>query len=48
MLGLAAGELVDNDRLIDVVWDGRPPATALNTLQRHVSYLRGVLEPGRW
>jgi DNA-binding SARP family transcriptional activator/tetratricopeptide (TPR) repeat protein len=46
VLGLAAGELVDNDRLIDVVWDGRPPATALNTLQRHVSYLRGVLGAG--
>ena len=31
---------------IDVVWGGRPPATALNTLQRHVSYLRGVLGAG--
>src|SRR5262249_43610390 len=46
VLGLAAGDVADNDRLIDVVWDGRPPATALNTLQRHVSYLRGVLGPG--
>jgi DNA-binding SARP family transcriptional activator len=43
VLGLANGELVTTDRLIDVVWDGQPPATALNTLQRHVSYLRGVL-----
>ena len=39
VLGLAAGGVVDSDRLIDVVWDGRPPATALNTLRRHVSYL---------
>jgi DNA-binding SARP family transcriptional activator len=46
VLGLAAGDIVDNDRLIDIVWDGRPPATALNTLQRHVSYLRGVLGSG--
>jgi DNA-binding SARP family transcriptional activator len=46
VLGLAAGEIVDADRLIDVVWDGRPPATALNTLQRHISYLRGVLGSG--
>ncbi|MFG2051074.1 hypothetical protein ACGFIW_27030 [Micromonospora sp. NPDC048935] len=35
------------DRLVDVVWGEQPPATVANTLQRHVSYLRGVLgEPG--
>jgi DNA-binding SARP family transcriptional activator/tetratricopeptide (TPR) repeat protein len=44
VLALAAGEVVGTDQLIDVVWDGRPPATALNTLQRHMSYLRGVLD----
>jgi DNA-binding SARP family transcriptional activator len=43
VLGLSVGDVVSTDRLIDVVWDGEPPATALNTLQRHVSYLRGVL-----
>ncbi|MFC7709959.1 AfsR/SARP family transcriptional regulator [Micromonospora lupini] len=46
-LALHVGRVVSVDRLIDVVWGERPPATAENTLQRHVSYLRGVLgEPG--
>ncbi|MET8251851.1 BTAD domain-containing putative transcriptional regulator [Micromonospora sp. NPDC005197] len=46
-LALHAGRVVSVDRLIDVVWGERLPATAENTLQRHVSYLRGVLgEPG--
>jgi DNA-binding SARP family transcriptional activator/Tfp pilus assembly protein PilF len=44
VLGLAGGDVVSAGQLIDVVWDGQPPATAVNTLQRHVSYLRGVLE----
>jgi DNA-binding SARP family transcriptional activator/Tfp pilus assembly protein PilF len=42
-LGLAAGEVVSTDRLIDVVWGDKPPSTASNTLQSHVSYVRGVL-----
>lgn len=47
MLALHAGRVVSVDRLIDVVWGDQLPATAANTLQRHVSYLRGVLgEPG--
>jgi DNA-binding SARP family transcriptional activator/Tfp pilus assembly protein PilF len=42
-LALSVGEIVSTDRLADAVWgDGTPP-TALNTLQRHVSYLRTVL-----
>ncbi|MGA4729815.1 BTAD domain-containing putative transcriptional regulator [Micromonospora taraxaci] len=46
-LALHAGRVVSVDRLIDVVWGDDLPATAANTLQRHVSYLRGVLgEPG--
>jgi DNA-binding SARP family transcriptional activator/tetratricopeptide (TPR) repeat protein len=43
VLGLSAGEIVHADRLIDVVWGDKPPPTASNTLQAHVSYLRGVL-----
>ena len=43
VLGLRAGEIVSTDRLIDVVWGDKPPATAANTLQSHVSHLRGVL-----
>ncbi|MFG1892407.1 BTAD domain-containing putative transcriptional regulator [Micromonospora zamorensis] len=46
-LALHVGRVVSVDRLIDVVWGEQLPATAANTLQRHVSYLRGVLgEPG--
>ncbi len=46
-LALQLGRVVSVDRLIDVVWGEAPPATATNTLQRHISYLRGVLgEPG--
>jgi DNA-binding SARP family transcriptional activator/tetratricopeptide (TPR) repeat protein len=43
VLGLAAGEVVDTDRLLDVVWDGQPSAVGVNALQTHVSYLRRVL-----
>ncbi|GAA3441694.1 BTAD domain-containing putative transcriptional regulator [Planomonospora venezuelensis] len=47
VLALRRGEVVSADRLIEIVWDGRPPATAVNTLQSHVSYLRRTLEqPG--
>jgi DNA-binding SARP family transcriptional activator/tetratricopeptide (TPR) repeat protein len=42
-LALQAGEVVSTDQLMDVVWAQRPPPTAVNTLQRHVSHLRGAL-----
>ena len=42
-LALHDGEIVSTGRLVDVVWDATAPSTALNTLQSHVSYLRGVL-----
>jgi DNA-binding SARP family transcriptional activator/Flp pilus assembly protein TadD len=42
-LALHPGEVVSADRLIDMVWGGKAPATAANALQSHVSYLRGVL-----
>jgi len=42
VLGLRAGEVVSTDRLVEIVWGDDAPATALNTLQRHVSYLRGM------
>jgi DNA-binding SARP family transcriptional activator len=57
VLALHYGEIVSNDRIADVVWAGDPPATWLNTVQRHVSYLRQVLgrrdaivarPPGYW
>ncbi|QYC44230.1 Regulatory protein AfsR [Nonomuraea coxensis DSM 45129] len=42
-LALRAGETVSTERLIDVVWGGSAPATAVNTLQSHISYLRRLL-----
>jgi DNA-binding SARP family transcriptional activator len=44
VLALHAGEVVGQGRLIDLIWGDSPPATASNTLQRHISYLRGVLK----
>ena len=43
MLALHDGEVVSTDRLVEVVWADGPPPAALNTLQSHVSHLRGVL-----
>jgi DNA-binding SARP family transcriptional activator/tetratricopeptide (TPR) repeat protein len=43
VLALQAGEVVSTDRLTDVVWGQAAPATAVNTLQSHMSYLRAVL-----
>ncbi len=43
VLALRANEIVSADRLIEVVWGDSAPRTAVNTLQSHVSYLRGVL-----
>jgi DNA-binding SARP family transcriptional activator/tetratricopeptide (TPR) repeat protein len=42
-LALHDREVVSVSRLVDVVWGEAAPATATNTLQSHVSYLRGVL-----
>src|SRR5688500_16105344 len=41
---LDVGRVVPADRLVDDVWDGRPPATGAKTLQKYVSELRKVLE----
>jgi predicted ATPase/DNA-binding SARP family transcriptional activator len=37
------GRVVTADRLVEDVWDGRPPITAAKTLQKYVSELRKVL-----
>jgi DNA-binding SARP family transcriptional activator/tetratricopeptide (TPR) repeat protein len=42
-LALAAGQVVTIDRLIDDVWAGDPPPTAVNTVQSYVSLLRRAL-----
>jgi DNA-binding SARP family transcriptional activator len=43
---LVADRAVLPDELIDVLWGERPPATALGTLQTHVSRLRTALGAG--
>ena len=45
-LGLAAGRVVPATRLIESLWGDDPPATAMNTLQYHVSVLRRSLASG--
>src|SRR3954451_17813792 len=45
LLLLHRNEVVPADRLIEALWDGRPPATAAKGLQVHVSKLRKELTP---
>ena len=40
------GEAVSSDRLIDRLWDERPPATATKTLHAYISHLRKALGAG--
>jgi DNA-binding NarL/FixJ family response regulator/DNA-binding SARP family transcriptional activator len=47
ILLLNLGMPVSKDRLIDVLWAGRPPAEALPTLESYVSVLRRHLQPGQ-
>jgi DNA-binding SARP family transcriptional activator/outer membrane protein assembly factor BamB len=44
---LHPNELLPSDRLIDELWDERPPATAAKILQNAVSQLRKALGDGR-
>jgi DNA-binding SARP family transcriptional activator len=44
---LRAGEVVPVDRLVDDLWDGRPPPAAVGSLHAYVANLRRILEPGR-
>jgi DNA-binding SARP family transcriptional activator len=45
LLLTSANEVVSADRLIDELWGSRPPRTAANALQYHVSRLRKLLAP---
>jgi YVTN family beta-propeller protein len=47
LLLLRAGEVVSTDRLIDALWEERPPASALNSVHIYVSQLRKALGNGR-
>ena len=42
-LALHDGQPVSTGRLVEIVWGGTAPPTALNTLQSHLSHLRNVL-----
>ena len=42
-LALHDGQVVSADRLVEVVWGASAPPTVMNSLQTHISYLRGVL-----
>jgi DNA-binding SARP family transcriptional activator len=45
LLLVHANEIVSTDRLIEELWGGRPPRSALNALQFHVSQLRKTIAP---
>lgn len=47
MLLLGNDQVVSTDRLVNGLWSGNPPDTAVKTLQTYVSQLRTLLEPGR-
>ena len=47
VLVVHANEVVPVERLIEVLWGARPPATAANTLQTYISHLRRALDPSR-
>jgi DNA-binding SARP family transcriptional activator/tetratricopeptide (TPR) repeat protein len=42
-LALHEGQVVSTGQLVDAVWGESAPATVVNSLQAHISYLRGVL-----
>ncbi|MFD5270293.1 BTAD domain-containing putative transcriptional regulator [Streptomyces sp. NPDC058335] len=41
-----AGRPVPTGELLDLLWPGHPPASALNVVRRYVGALRRLLEPG--
>ena len=47
LLLLSRGRPVSTDRLIEEVWSGRPPATAVKSVQVYVTRLRRALGEGR-
>jgi len=46
LLLLEAGKTIPADRLVELLWDGAPPASARANLHTHVSRLRSQLDPG--
>jgi predicted ATPase/DNA-binding SARP family transcriptional activator len=48
LLLVRAGEVASRDRLVEELWDGDPPSTAVHTLQGYIYRLRRVLGPDAW
>jgi predicted ATPase/DNA-binding SARP family transcriptional activator len=48
LLLIRAGVVVSRDRLVEELWDGDPPGTALHTLQGYIYRLRRALGPEAW
>lgn len=46
-LALESGRVITSDRLIELLWGGAAPPSAVATLRSHVAHLRRRLEPGR-
>lgn len=42
-----AGQTVTTDVILDALWEGNPPPSAMTSLQAYVAKIRKVLEPGR-
>lgn len=47
VLLLEAGHVVPTERLVDLLWDNAPPASARTAVHTHVSRLRTALDPDR-
>jgi DNA-binding SARP family transcriptional activator/tetratricopeptide (TPR) repeat protein len=47
LLLAAEGRVVPAERLVDQLWRGRAPVSAMTTLHGHIARLRRLLEPGR-
>lgn len=47
LLLIAPGRVVTTDLLVDALWDGQPPPTAITTLRSYVSRLRKVFGDAR-
>ncbi|GID91362.1 BTAD domain-containing putative transcriptional regulator [Amorphoplanes digitatis] len=47
LLAVAGGQMLTRAQLIDTLWVGRPPPSAVNVVQTHVKNLRRLLEPSR-
>ena len=45
LLALNAGRVMQPERLMELMWEDEPPATAANALQVHISALRRAIEP---